>query len=152
MMFPTLIAASDAPASYFWSSAAQNPISTTEVTPEMNAVVTPRTLNRVIYEPSVRDDIVRWSAPPRQLPSPILRLASSTKTEYQPSSVELCAKTSAGSSLSPTQKCWQSSEDHLYRPRRWSQRIVRYRQISRDRPRRSSRRPWLGRWAGMLLP
>src|SRR6266404_3072494 len=113
-MFPTLIAASDAPASYFLSSAAQNPISATEVAAETNAIVTPQTLNLVIHEPPIRDDIVRWNALPRQGPARILRL-SSRKIEHQPSSVGVCAKTSAGSSQPPTQKSRQSSEDHLYK-------------------------------------
>src|SRR5260221_2434520 len=124
-MFPILIAASDAPASYFLSSAAQNPISATEVAAETNAIVTPRTLNPVIHEPPIRDYIVRWNALPRQGPARILRLASSRKIERQPSSVGVCAKTSAGSPQSPTQKCRQSNEDHLHNPPRYPQRIGR---------------------------
>src|SRR5438445_174060 len=51
-MLPILIAASDAPASYFLSSAAQTPISVIEHAIEMIVVANARTLNPAISEPS----------------------------------------------------------------------------------------------------
>src|ERR1700751_4576522 len=50
MIFPPLIGASDTPASYFLSAAAQTPIIASEVATETNTVVRLRRLNPVIHE------------------------------------------------------------------------------------------------------
>src|ERR1700757_296705 len=116
MIFPTLIVASDAPASYFLSAAAQTPIIASEVATETNTVVRLRRLNPVIHE--LQFALTSFAGMRCLGQRRLFRLASSRTIEHQPSSVGVCAKTSASSARSPTQKCRLSSEDHLYKPPR----------------------------------